>query len=135
MQMFTYKELLRDFRKGLRNGNWRKLSRLEKALYMASLWYSRVRGAIINEMLVGKLSVLVDKLKATSGARVFKRGYEKAVELLSKGEGIFAWAPSLREWLKDPDYVFWLGAGGLRIGSSQNNDIQNNALVKDVQGI
>jgi len=30
--------------------------------------------------------VLVDKLKATSGAR--KRGYEKAVELLSKGESI-----------------------------------------------
>jgi hypothetical protein len=114
MQMFTYKELLRDFRKGLRNGNWRKLHRLEKALYMASLWYSRVQGAIMNEMLVSKLSSLVDKLKATKGARIFKRGYEKAVELLSKGGGIFAWAPSLREWLKDPDYVFWLGAGGLR---------------------
>ena len=69
----------------------------------------------MNEMLVGKLSTLMEKLKATSGARVFKRGYEKAVELLSKGEGIFAWAPSLREWLKDPDYVFWLGAGGLKI--------------------
>jgi hypothetical protein len=54
--MFTYKELHRDFRKGLRNGNWRKLRRLEKALYMASLWYSRVQGAIINEMLVSKLS-------------------------------------------------------------------------------
>ena len=71
--MFTYKELLTSFRKGLRNGNWRKLNRLEKALYMASLWYSRVKGAIINEQLVGKLSVLVDKLKATSGARIFKR--------------------------------------------------------------
>jgi len=117
MQMFTYKELLRDFRKGLRNGNWRKLSRLEKALFMASLWYSRVQGAIINEMVVSKLSSLVDKLKATKGARIFKRGYEKAVELLSKGEGIFAWAPSLREWLKDPDYVFWLGAGSLRIAT------------------
>jgi hypothetical protein len=34
----------------------------------------------------------------------------------NKGEGIFAWAPLLREWLKDSDYVFWLGAGGLRIG-------------------
>jgi len=112
--MFTCKELLRDFRKGLRNGNWRRLRRLEKALYMASLWYSRVQGAIINEMVVGKLSMLADKLKATSGARVFKRGYEKVVELLSKGEGIFVWAPSLREWLKDGDYVFWLGAGGLR---------------------
>ena len=68
-------------------------------------------------MLVGKLSVLMEKLKVTSGARVFRRGYEKAVELLSKGEKgeIFAWAPSLREWLKEPDYVFWLGAGGLRI--------------------
>ena len=63
------------------------------------------------------LSVLMDKLKETSGARVFRRGYEKAVELLSKGEGIFAWAPSFRGWLRDPDYVFWLGAGGLRIGT------------------
>jgi hypothetical protein len=114
--MFTYKELLTGFRKGQRNGNWRKLSRLEKALFMASLWYSRVHGAIINEKLVRMLSMLVDKLKATSGARVFKRGYEKAVALLNNGEGIFAWAPSLRKWLKDPDYVFWLGAGGLRIG-------------------
>jgi hypothetical protein len=26
----------------------------------------------------------------------------------NKGKGIFAWVPSLREWLKDPDYVFWL---------------------------
>ena len=54
-------------------------------------------------------------MKETSGARVFRRGYEKAVELLNKGKGIFAWAPSLRKWLKDPDYVFWLGAGSLRI--------------------
>ena len=115
--MYTYKELLRTFRKGLRNGNWRKLRRVEKALYMASMWYLRIRGAIMNETLVGMLSVLVDKLKATKGARIFKRGYEKAVELLKKGESIFAWAPRLREWLKDPDYVFWLGAGGLRIAT------------------
>ena len=114
MQMFTYEELHTSFRKGLRNGNWRKLRRVEKALYRAALWYSRIRGVIINEMVVKKLSMFMDKLKETSGAKVFKRGYEKAVELLSKGEesGVFAWAPSLREWLKDPDYVFWLGACG-----------------------
>jgi len=46
---------------------------------------------------------------------LIKKVFEKAVELLNKGESIFAWAPSLREWLKGPDYVFWLGAGGLRI--------------------
>ena len=54
-------------------------------------------------------------VSCAGGARIFKRGYEKAVELLNKGEGIFAWAPSLRKWLRDPDYVFWLGAGSLRI--------------------
>ena len=105
----TYTELLSNFRKGLRNGNWRKLRRLEKALFQASLWYSRRQGTILNELVVSKLSVLVAKLKATKGARIFKRGYEKAAALLSKGECVFAWAPSFREWLKDPDYVFWLG--------------------------
>jgi len=113
--MIIYEDILAGMRKGLRNGNWRKLRRVGKALYRAALWYSRVQGAIMNETLVGMLSVLVDKLKATKGARIFMRGYEKAVELLNKGESIFAWAPSLRGWLKDPDYVFWLGAGGLRI--------------------
>ena len=107
--MLTYEDILQCWKKGLRNGNWRKLSGLEKALYMASLWYSRVLGAIINEGVVKKLSVLMAKLKETSEAKVFRRGYEKAVELLSKGEAIFAWAPSLREWLKEPDYIFSLG--------------------------
>ena len=74
-------EFLTNFRRGQRNSNWRKLSRLEKALYRASLWYSRVQGAIINEILVSKLFVLVDKLKETQGARVFKRGFEKKKRL------------------------------------------------------
>ena len=113
----TYTDLLANFRKGLRNGNWRKLRRVEKALFQASIWYSRRQGTIINELVVDKLSVLVAKLKVTKGARVFKRGYEKAAALLSKGENVFVRAPSFKAWLKDPDYVFWLGAGGLRIGS------------------
>jgi len=86
----------------------------------SEFWWVKLRsaeGGILNGKLVSNLAVLVDKLKATKGARIFKRGYEKAAKLLSKGESIFAWAPSLRGWLKDPDYVFWLGAGGLRIGS------------------
>ena len=29
--------------------------------------------------------------------------------MLDKGNGIFVWAPRLRYWLKEPDYVFWLG--------------------------
>ncbi|MGB7533318.1 MAG: hypothetical protein WA977_10165 [Halobacteriota archaeon] len=42
---------------------------------------------------------------------LIKRGFEKAVELLEKGEekGVFVWAPRLKYWLKEPDYIFWLG--------------------------
>ena len=43
---------------------------------------------------------------------LIKGGFEKAVEMLENGEenGVFVWAPRLKNWLKDPDYIFWLGA-------------------------
>ena len=111
MSDITYKELLESFRKGLRNGNWRKQNFLNKALYRASLWYAKHQGSIVNTSLVEKLSALIEKLKETKGMRIFKRGFKKAVEMLAKGEekGVFTWAPQLKQWLRDPDYVFWLG--------------------------
>jgi hypothetical protein len=40
-----------------------------------------------------------------------------AAALLSKGKCVFAWASSFKAWLKDPGYVFRLGAGGFRVGT------------------
>ena len=107
----TYKELIAGFKKGLRNGNWRKLRFLDKALFRAVMWYAKRGRSIVNGKLLEKLLGLVARLKETKGMRIFKRGFEKAVEMLDKGEenGIFVWVPRLRYWLKDPDYVFWLG--------------------------
>ena len=112
--MLTYEKLLAGFKKSLRNGNWRYLNRLDKALYRASLWYAKYRGSIVNASLVEKLSRRVEKLKETKGMRIFKKGFEKAVDLLEKGEvtEVFVWAPRLRHWLKDPDLIFWLGRMG-----------------------
>ena len=111
MSVITYKELLSNFKKGLRNGNWRNQKSLDKALVRASLWYAKHRGSIVNTALVEKLSALIEKLKETKGMRIFKRGLKKAVEMLDEGEenGIFTWAPQLKHWLRDPDYIFWLG--------------------------
>ena len=111
MTGIAYEELLANFKKGLRNGNWRKLNFLDKALYRASLWYAKHRGGIVNVALAEKLSALIEKLKETRGMKIFKRGFKKAVEILDKYEenGIFAWAPRMRNWLSDPDYIFWLG--------------------------
>jgi len=107
----TYKELFTSLKKGLRNSNWRKLRFFDKALYRAAIEYAKRGRSIVNGMLVEKLLELIERLKETKGMRIFKRGYEKAVELLEKGEekGVFAWAPSLRCWPKEPDYIFWLG--------------------------
>jgi len=44
--------------------------------------------------------------------KIFKRGYAKARTLLdneNNGAAVFTWAPRLKEWLKDADYIFWLG--------------------------
>ena len=110
MSGITYEELLSSFKKGLRNGNWRKQNRLDKALVRASLWYAKHRGSIVNTALAEKLSALIEKLKETKGMRIFKRGFKKAVEMLDKGEEeVFRWAPQMKHWLKDPDYIFWLG--------------------------
>jgi len=105
----TYEELITSLKKGLRNGNWRKLGFLDKALFRAAMWYAKRGVSIVDEMLVEKLLGLVARLKETRGMRIFKMGFEKAVELLDKGNGIFVWAPRLKDWLKDPDYIFWLG--------------------------
>ncbi len=93
------------YRKGLRNGNWRRLRFLDKALYRAAMWYAKRGGSIVNEKLVEKLSGLIERLKETKGMIIFRRGFEKAVEMLEKGEekGVFVWAPLLKKWLMARD--------------------------------
>ena len=107
----TYKELITSFKKGVRNGNWRKLRFLDKALFRAAMGYAKRGRSIVNGLLVEKLLELAARLKETRGMRIFKRGYAKVVAMLDRGEekGVFVWAPRLKDWLKDPSYVFWLG--------------------------
>jgi hypothetical protein len=56
--MLTYEELFTGFRKGIRNGNWKRLRFLDKALYRAAMWYVKRGGSIVNEMLAEKLGYL-----------------------------------------------------------------------------
>jgi len=50
----TYAGLNATFRKGLRNGNWRRLRFLDKALFRAAMGYAKRGGSIVNEKLVEK---------------------------------------------------------------------------------
>jgi hypothetical protein len=117
--------LMEKFRKGRIRGNWRVLSGKEKALYRVSLAYTKpkrrmvllngrkqeidVGRTIVETRLVQKLDELFVKLLETRGMKIFKRGFEQAVALLQRS-GTIVWASSLPQWLKDPDFIFWLGA-------------------------
>jgi hypothetical protein len=64
----------------------------------------------VQSWLMQKLHELFEKLLETRGMKIFKRGFARARTLLdNEKEAVFAWAPRLKEWLKDADYIFWLG--------------------------
>jgi hypothetical protein len=108
---FNYADLKSYWRKGLRNGNWRKLSYLKKSFYRAALWYARVnvKGRIVNGIVVAMLEDIIGKLAETVKDRIFRVGLAKAEDMQKGYEEVFKWAPELKEWLRDPDYIFWLG--------------------------
>jgi len=108
MYALTVDVLFAVFRRGLRNGNWKKLKASEKALFKAALCYLRRGGRIVSVSVLEKLRFLIDKLNETIRIRIFRKGFEKAIEILNACEN-FAWSPSLKKWLKEPDYIFWLG--------------------------
>ncbi|HDS44913.1 MAG TPA: hypothetical protein ENN68_02255 [Methanomicrobia archaeon] len=125
MTIVTYKMLRDKLRKGRIRGNWRVLNSNEKALYRVALAYTKpirrrveingrrqeieVGRTIVQSWLVQKLNELFEKLLETRGMKIFKRGFAKAVELQQRC-GTVIWASSLPQWLKDPDFIFWLGA-------------------------
>jgi hypothetical protein len=58
-----------------------------------------------------RMKKYMERLQETRGRRIFRLGFAKAAALLRDGadKGLFSWAPRMKEWLKDPDYIFWLG--------------------------
>lgn len=103
----TVDVLFASFRRGLRNGNWKKLKASERAFFKAALFYLRRGGRIVSALVLEKLRFLIEKLNETIGMRIFRRGFERAIGILRACENAFM-AP-LKKWLKDPDYIFWLG--------------------------
>lgn len=106
---YNYADLQGYWRKGLRNGNWWKLNPLKKGLYMAARWYARGKGEILSGRLVAMLGDIIGKLVETVKVRIIRVGLAKAADMERGYEKVFKWAPELRKWLKDSDYIFWLG--------------------------
>ena len=90
MYALTVDELFAVFRRGLRNGNWRKLKASERALFKAALLYLRRGGRIVSVSVLEKLHFLIEKLNETIRMRIFRKGFERAIEILNACENL-AW--------------------------------------------
>ena len=88
----TVDVLFASFRRGLRNGNWKKLKAGERALFKAALFYLRRGGRIVSVSVSEKLRFLIAKLNETIRMRIFRRGFERALEILNACKN-FAWYP------------------------------------------
>ena len=109
----TYRCLVNLWRKGLRNGNWSRLDLTDRALVRCASWVARIRGSICNmRLMVQVLSVLL-RLLQNSRSRIFDAGHRRVNAMLQEygnaQNGVFSWVPKLKEWLRDPGYVWYLG--------------------------
>jgi hypothetical protein len=107
----SYNYLSHLMRKGFRNGNWRRLDQLERALYVASLSLAKMRGRLVNSRLILELRGIIGKLRETDGARMMRTVFKRATKLYERfiAADLFDWAPQARSWFDDPSYVLWVG--------------------------
>jgi len=108
----TYSSLVGFQRKSMRNRSWRMLSVAERGLYRCALWVAKARGKITNTRLMMQILRVALKLLEGFQSRIAKAGRARAMmmfEEYAKPGGVFSWASRMREWLRDPRYLLYLG--------------------------
>jgi len=104
MLSLSFSDLSRFYRSCLRKGLWNNLSALDKAFYIACMRLSKIK-KIINKEIIYALTTIMKKLN--SFKEKIKKGKEVA-EVLLKSKTVIM-IPKIKDWLKDPNYIFWLG--------------------------
>jgi hypothetical protein len=107
--------LLEARRTGFRNGNWGRLSLVDRGLYRCALWVAKVHGRIKSLKLLVRVLGIVLRLLEKRGIHIWRAGQARAQELMRIYEerNVFRWAPDVRSWLVDRSYVRWLGLNAL----------------------
>ena len=108
----TYSSLAGFQRRSMRNHSWRRLSVAERGLYRCALWIAKARNKITNTRLMVHILRIALKLHHGFQNRIVRAGRVRAVRMFqeyAKPDGVFSWAPRMREWLHDPNYIVYLG--------------------------
>jgi hypothetical protein len=105
MLALSFSDLSRFYKSCLRKGSWNNLSAIDKAFYIACMKFSKIK-KIINKDIIDTLITIMKKLNSFK-EKIMKKGKEVA-EVILKSKTVIM-IPAMRNWLKDPNYIFWLG--------------------------
>jgi hypothetical protein len=108
LKTISYTEMLALWRKGQRNGVLARVGYIRRGLFSAALEYSRMTGKIINPRLVELVEGVADRIRNTIGRKIFNRGLDRAKYLVTNPKVMGAF-PSIKGWINEGSYVFWLG--------------------------
>jgi hypothetical protein len=105
MLSLSFSDLSRFYKSCLRRGSWNNLSAMEKAFFIACMKLSKIK-KIINKEIIESVISIMKKLNSFK-EKIMKKGKEVA-EVLLKSKTVIM-IPAIKDWLKDPNYIFWLG--------------------------
>jgi hypothetical protein len=105
MLSLSFSNLSRFYKSCLRRGSWNNLSAMDKAFYIACLKLSKIK-KIINKEIIEAVISIMKKINSFK-EKIMKKGKEVAEMLLKSKTAMMI--PKIKDWLKDPNYIFWLG--------------------------
>jgi hypothetical protein len=105
MLSLSFSDLSRFYKSCLRKGSWNNLSAMDKAFYIACMKLSKIK-KIINREIIYALTTIMKKLNSFE-EKIMKKGKEVAEAILKSKTAIMI--PAIKDWLKDTNYIFWLG--------------------------
>ncbi|MEM3679352.1 MAG: hypothetical protein QXU47_05855 [Candidatus Bathyarchaeia archaeon] len=105
--MIGYYELKLCWVKGVRNGNLRRLTSLQKSYYRACLIFARRVGRIVSVFVVSRLKAIMNVLVESPKASALEAGLKRVYEILSSR--VLKWAPQVKEWLREESFILYLG--------------------------
>jgi len=105
MVYLSFHDLLRFYKSCLRKGLWNRFSNIDKAFYIACMKLSKIK-KIVNKDIIETLTSIMKKISSFK-EKMMNKGKEVAERMVNSN--LCAIVPKVKEWIKDPNYIFWLG--------------------------
>lgn len=105
--MIDYYELKLYLTRGLRNGNFWRLTNIQRSYYRACLLFTRRVGRIVSSLVVSKLRDIMKVLIESPRVKALEVGLNRAYRMLSSR--VLKWAPQIKNWVREEPFILYLG--------------------------